>query len=165
MKIYRSYNGPTSALAVLIFGSGMVVSLFVPAASAPVKAPPHTTKPIAPYTAVDNLAIPTAQLVPQTTMVKKAQAIATEVNGVVKSITLTTYGKHLSSAHSSVLDYSVSPNRQIYLVDISLPNGIVTHSGSFGANSEVKYAFDAQSGKYISSLIKGRRIGKSPHAR
>jgi len=163
--IHEQLQSKGSTSAAIIFGSGLLFSVLGPVISAPVKAPPHTTKPIAPYTAPDNLAVPTAQLVSQTTMVNKAQSIATGVNGVVKSISLTTYGKHLSNVGSSVIDYSVSPNRQVYIIDISLPNGIVSHGGSFGPNAKIKYAFNAQTGKYLSSLTKGHRIGISPQAR
>lgn len=155
----------TSAIAGVMFGGGIALSAFTSASSAPIKAPPHTTKPIAPYTASDNQGLPATQLISRTTMLTRAKSIAADANGVVKSVTLTTYGKHLASSHIHVTDYSTSPNRQVYVIDILLPNGINSHGGAFGPNAEAQYAIDAQSGNYISTSIKGKRIGKSPHAR
>ncbi len=162
----RNFCESSAALASILLG---VLFISIPdsvaAAPSPRPAPPHVFKSAGPYTSPDNMALPGSQLVSQTTMAAKAASLAAKVNGVLKSVNLTTYGKDLANGHQRVQDYTVSPNRQVYVVDIALPNGINTHGGVFGPNSEVKYSFDAQTGKYISSLTSGRRIGSNVHAR
>jgi len=67
--------------------------------------------------------------------------------------------------HPGLKDFTVSPNRQIYIIDVALPNGASTSGGNFGPNTFAKYAFDAQTGNFISSMFRGKRICKSIHAR
>jgi len=107
----------------------------------------------------------TSQLLPRATITSNANAVANRVAGIVKGVNLTTYSTYLSSMHRSNKDFSVSPDRQVYVIDVALPNGINSHGGAFGPNAEMHYVVDAISGKYISSLISGSRTGRNIHAR
>lgn len=133
--------------------------------AAPKPAPPHALKLAGPYTSPGNASVPVSQLLPRATITSNANAVANRVAGIVKGVNLTTYSTYLSSMHRSNKKFSVSPDRQVYVIDVALPNGINSHGGAFGPNAEMHYVVDAISGKYISSLISGSRTGRNIHAR
>jgi len=157
-SIKRPYRG---CISVALLTLGVVSS----ADAAPKPAPPHVSKSAGPYTSPGNASVPAPQLLPPATIASNANTVANRVRGIVKAVNLTTYGKYLSSMHRNDKDLSVSPDRQVYVVDVALPNGINSHGAAFGPNAEMHYVVDAASGKYISSLINGSRTDRNTHAR
>jgi|GEM_PF-2564239 len=152
-------------LSASLFALSIIPAGIAGALASDVKAPPHPPLRAGTFSAPGNSSLPSSQMVPQTTIVTSANATAAHVAGAVKSVRLTDYKSFLIASRSNAKDYTVAPDRQVYLVNISLPSGIESRGGKFGPNSEMLYAVDAQTGKFITSTVRGPRVGRGVHSR
>jgi len=167
-KPYGVLHSPMKNLAKLsasLFALSIVSVMTASALAGDVKVPSHPPLRAGTFSALGNSALPSSKMVPQTTIVTSANATATHVSGVVKSVRLTDYKSYRLASRSNAKDYTVALDRQVYVVDISLPNGIESRGGKFGPNSEMLYAVDAETGKFISSSIRGPQVGPGLHSR
>ena len=151
-----------------LFASALFLSApTLPAISATTADLKPTPKPVlkaaGAFSSPDNAALPASRLIPQRTIVASAARVASQSAGVVTSVNFTSYGRFLSWMHQGLKDFSVSPDRQVYVVDVALPNGIRSHGAKFGPNAEQHVVIDAETERYISLMIRGISTGTSAH--
>ena len=163
--VLHSHMKNLAKLSASLFALSIVSVMTAGALAGDVKVPSHPPLRAGTFSAPGNSALPSSKMVPQTTIVTSANATATHVSGVVKSVRLTDYKSYLLASRSNAKDYTVALDRQVYFVNIALPNGIESRGGKFAPNAEMLYAVDAQTGKFITSTIRGTRVGRGLHSR
>ena len=93
----------------------------------------------------DNSVLAVEKLLPKESIISKAGLLPADA--VDKGTELTTLGKFQAS-HHILKDTQVSPNRQVWIVKASFPNGFTTGNGTY-KNATVSKTFDAETGEYL----------------